>query len=456
MHFALLTLLVSGIATAPAHAQAPPYRDDIQLPLTLIDYPQQLRPSPRFPTMRQSLDLTYAVNRVAVLGVQRGFEAMFPDKEELQKGIGIPSAALVSFGLGMFSGVWLHEEWHRSVLHRQAISSRNGLYHPDSWSDGLIPVDQVADDDLGRLKRNSPANTVRLMSAGMEAQHMLVLRTGDEIMFHDNVGTDLGPFYLGESWMAPFMLMQELNNQLYINGCASPVSNTVTDEQNRRALPVLDRDFGGLDCNAWAYELRRPDEPYRTRGAHPYGEGIDRYRSMSDLDAEERAWLKRQRWVHVFNFVNPHLYGINGIIIDNDGNRWLPQMSAVSTPWGNMVDFRITARTADWSGGLILHSGFANKSWYPGIDMMLVDQPLFDSTLYANLGIGMWMQPLDQRWDAGEPDPGGRAFADVRIPLVDGLDLQPGLEYKTEGFVMGMVDIDDAIIARFAIVGHLH
>ena len=40
--------------------------------------------------------------------------------------------------------------------------------------------------------------------------------------------------------------------------------------------------------------------------------------------------------------------------------------------------------------------------------------------------------------------------------VVAGIDLQPGVEYKTEGFVMGLVDIDQAIIARFAIVGHLH
>jgi hypothetical protein len=451
-----LMLLLWAALPGTVSAEEIPWRDDIQLPLTLIDYPDQFRPSPRFPTMRQGLDISYALNRVPVLGIQRGFEALFPGNEWLQRGLGIPTAALASMGIGFFTNTWVHEEAHRSVLHRQAIRSRNGFYHPDSWSNGLMPVDQVTDTDLSRLKRNSPADAVRLRSAGIEAQHLLVLRTGDDIMYHDNVGTDWGPFYLGESWMAPAMLMAELSNQLYYNLCASPQSNTITDDENRRTTNVLDRDVSGLDCTAWVYEMRRPDEPYRFRGDHPYGEGVDRYRSMYDLDTEEREWLRQQRWVHLLNFANPHLYGINGIIIDGDGNRWLPQLSAIPTPWGHMVDFRVTARTVDWSGALVLHSGFANKAWYPGIDMMIVDQPLFESILHANLGIGMWMQPVDQRWDAGEPDPGGRAFIDVRIPIIDDFDLMPGIEYKTEGFVPGLVDLDTALIGRFAIVAHLH
>ncbi len=456
MRFVYLPAILAGLLPTSAMADEVPYRDDVRIAATILDYPQQFRPSPRFPTMRQSLEITYAVHRLPVLGIQRGFETAFPDNEWLQKGLGITTAAAVSLGLSFFTYPWLHEEWHRSVLHRQAISSRNGVYAPDTWSNGTIPVDQVSDADLGRLKRNNPANTVRAMSAGMEAQHMLVLRTGDEIMFHDNVGWELGPFYMGDSWMAPAMLMAEIQNQLYYNLCASNESNKVTDQANRETLEVLDRDFTGLDCTAWVYDMRRPDEPYRYRGAHPYGEGVDRYRSTSDLEDEERAWLKRQRWINLFNFANPHLYGIDGIVTDNDGNRWLPQLSSFPTPWGNMVDFRVSARTADWSGALILHSGFANESWFPGIDMMLVDQTLFDSMLYATLGIGMWMQPVEQRWDSGEPSPGGRAFADVRIPVAPDFDLMPGIEFKTEGYVPGMVDLDKALIGRFGIVWHLH
>lgn len=448
-----------GLSLVPniqAQGLGAPYRDDIRIPLTLVDYPEQVLPSLRAPTMRQSMELTYAINRVPILGIQRGFETLFPENMWLQKGLGVPTAALTSIGLSFVVTPWLQNEWHRSVLHRQGITSRNSVYDPSIWSDGLMPVDQVSDADLARLKAQQPADTVRLMSAGIEAQHSFVLRTGDEIMYHDNVGTDWGPFYLGESWMAPAMLMAELSNQLYFNLCASPVSNAVTDTQNKRTTRILDRDAVGLDCDAWVYEMRRPDEPYDTRGAHPYGEGIDRYRSRFDLEDEEREWMDQQRWVNLFNFANPHLYGIDGIILDEDGNRWLPQLSAIPTPWGNQVDFRITARTMDWTGAIILHSGFANKSMYPGIDMVLIDQTMFDSILYTTLGIGMWMQPLDQRWDAGDPESGGHAFADVRIPIIDDFDLMPGIEYKTQGFVPGIVDLGPAIIGRFAIVAHLH
>ena len=59
--------------------------------------------------------------------------------------------------------------------------------------------------------------------------------------------------------------------------------------------------------------MQRPDEPFEDRGVHPYGEGIDRYRSLEDLSDSEINY--QEACHHFLNLLNPHFFGINGYII---------------------------------------------------------------------------------------------------------------------------------------------
>lgn len=414
--------------------------------LTLLDVPNNV--TGVVPSMQQSLDGAAAIQRLSIYGVQSGFQSLFPENIGLQMGLGMPATGLATFFL-VYVGAWQHEEWHRAVLSHRDISSRNGLYYPSAWSNGTISVDHVTDADLSRLKQEHPADTARLMSAGMEGAYVLVQRLGDDLFFYDAEGKTVGPFYTGQSWMIPPMLALVATNVLYQAQCASPESDTVTDAENQLRANELDRDFTGLDCTAWVYDMRRPDEPYEARGAHPYHDGVDRYRSWSDLTDAEHDYLKTQTWLQLINLLNPHLAGVDGFVAGDA--RWLLQAGYVPMAWGYRVDARFSLRTARYQGAVELQSGVARAGWFPGLDAHIQAQV---GRLTPGGGVGLWLQPQDLRWDAAQRSPGGRVYAQVGVPLTPWLDVTPTVEAKTAGQVLGDVSLDPAVNGRLAMVFH--
>lgn len=112
-------------------------------------------------------------------------------------------------------------------------------------------VDHVDDADLARRKAEHPAETVRLMEAGMEAEQAILDRLADDLFYQDRRGTWRGPFHSGESWMSPPLLVGALSPMLYDLRCASEGSDDLTDTENQLRLQVEGRDFTGLDCTAW-------------------------------------------------------------------------------------------------------------------------------------------------------------------------------------------------------------
>lgn len=439
----LATLLLPSLA----HAADVP--DGITVDIPLVEIPDLYAGGePGWPSLDDANDTAVAIDRLAIFGIQRGMYAIVPENDGLSKGIGLAASGVTAVGT-IFVGSWAHEESHRAVLRNRGISSRNGLYYPEAWSNGTISVDHVSDDDLAALKAAYPADTVRLMSAGIETQHLIVRQIGDTTFWTDKAGTKLGPFYLGDTWMSPAMLAEIASTTLYLAKCQGEDSDTLTDAENQVRTNEEDRDFTGLDCTAWVYDMRRPDEPFADRGAHPYAEGVDRYRSYEDLTEDERAWLEQQFFLNLLNLLNPHLYGINGVELAG-GGRWVAQVGWLPTPWGYTVDARGGLRLERLHLGLELHAGVAEAGIQPGIDVAWYDIPV-TSWLMVDAGAGGWLQPAAQRWDAAERAPGGRVWADARFSVVDALAIVPGVAAKSEGFVPGDVHLDPSISGSLAL-----
>ena len=132
------------------------------------------------------------------------------------------------------------------------------------------------------------------------------------------------------------MIINQINTLSYFDICLVDDSDEITDLQNQRTVEIESRDFAGLDCNAWVYDMQRPDEPFEDRGVHPYGEGIDRYRSLEDLSDSEIELLQEARRMHFLNLLNPHFFGINGIHYSK--GRWNFRLGSVPTPFGYTID----------------------------------------------------------------------------------------------------------------------
>lgn len=442
----ILVLTALSLAASPDPGQA-------QLRLTLVDLPYNLTGAYRAPSMAQSLDLAYAVDRLVVYGVRAGFDRI--DNPALRSGLGLPTLGLAHVAVAMGPVAWVHEEWHRAVLGSAGIHSRNGLYHPAAWHDGLIPVDQVSDAELARLKAENPANTARLMSAGLEAQHALALRVGDGLFLHDTVGKSIGPLWTSQSWMAMSIQVAQLAGFFYDVNCASEQSDAVTDRANRVTLTELDRDFGGLDCTAWIYDMRRPDEPYEARGPHPYGAGVDRYRSHEDLSPAEVQALRNQVRLHLINLANPHLFYIDGFALPSGGgDRFIAALGQQPAPFGWVLDARFGLRRGAWASVSELHLYVSGQRVSPGLETHIPDRALW-GPLSMDLTVGAWLQPEGLRWDAAALRPGGRVCLQLDARAGRGLEAFVAIDAKTAGWVMGDAYLGPNVSGRAGLVVHL-
>ena len=429
-------------------------RDDskVPIPLTALDLPFNAR---GFPSMRQSQDLTFAVGRLSTFGLGKGFDRLEYRDPGLAMGLGV-GTAYVAAGLTLFATFWMHEEWHRAVMSNRGVSSRNGFYHRESWSNGLISVDRVSDEDLGRLKSDHPADTARLMMAGIESQVLLTQRFSDDAFAYGERGRWYGPMYTSRAWTFPIMQLTLMSNVVYHAQCGGSSSDDVTDEENRARLAVASRDFTGLDCTAFAYDLHRPDEPYADRGPHPYGEGIDRYRSWEDLSGRERRFLRTQLGLSVLDVLNPHLFGIDGFRLGrSDVDRWNVMVGHSLTPFGYTINARAQIKWRWLLGFFALRNGINARGWFPTVSGTIADLRLWYAPVSLDVRADLWLQPEELRYDAARPKPGGLLAPAIHWLLGEHASLDLGLDLKTEGYVPGNVFLDRNLSVRLGATARL-
>jgi len=175
-----------------------------------------------WPSMQQSLAIakdSYYLVHAGILSI--------PYPRAVPKALVYFSDGLLIFGadvLIMFLPAaegWMHEEWHRSVMSQYGISSYNGIYDLKLFDD-LINVSRVKDEDLIRLKRDHPADQVRMSAAGIEGDYSL------------GVAFDKDRFFFGTRPATTFSeWLTVLNAILYMNDAAFD-SNGTTEKENEK------------------------------------------------------------------------------------------------------------------------------------------------------------------------------------------------------------------------------
>lgn len=321
---------------------------------------------------------------------------------------------------------WMHEEWHRAVMSRRDISSYNEVYTFPFFQD-IIAVTNVSDTDLIRLKKDHNADQVRLSAAGMEAQVAQNLAIERHHFFDDSTTFD-----------QPFLVMNAMSNAIYLGLCSSKGADTTTREQQVAEGPDIGkRDFTGLDCNAWVYDLHRPDEPYTARGVHPSGVGINRYITNTQLTDRERRYLRRQFAFSFLNLVDPFLVGKDSFRSEFFGKEWNwnANLAHSLTSFGYVIDARFFLRAGDEKYLLTLHNGFAHK-YYPGLTLEIVDLPVGDG-FFVTSGITLWGQPTDQRLDATKRQWMLDVMSQFSVQWTRQTFYYFGVQAKTPGWMMG-------------------
>jgi hypothetical protein len=394
----------------------------------LLELPFNTETPYAWPSMQQSLQLSSSFYQTTHTLLKRSFESRH--MPELNEKITIIGFDLLSSYLPLGNS-WMHEEWHRAVMTHRQIQSQNDVYKMRLFGD-LISVSHVEDEDLIRLKKDFPADQVRLSEAGMEAQTEQNLYL-EKAQFFDH----------SPSWDAVILWSNAIGNWGYIHSCNDSGSTQQTKDLNQQdGSDVSARDFTGLDCLGWVYDLYRPDEPYQNRGPHPSGVGIDRYRRLDQLTDDERYFLKKQEWLSALTLVDPFLLGFRRFQTEVGGEplEWNAKLQHFLTSFGYDVDLVLFLTFRDTHFLVKSHQFFNTKKYFPGLSLELYKWPLGRKFLVSP-GVSLWEQPLDQRFDATNGAVGG-AF-DMTLSYLASESIQPYIytSVKDRGWKAGDVEL---------------
>ena len=336
---------------------------------------------------------------------------------------------------------WLHEEYHRGVMTQYGFDSFNEvLTFP--FGKSSIAVNHVKDEHLENLCDEHHSDFVRLMSAGHEAEVQLVRNLqANEFFYHQNLDNEV------------LYIMYLVQNIVYVSSCAHGGGDEGTRKRNEIEKTIKERDFTGMDMNAWIDALCFPDKPYAARGLHPSGVGINRYIMYDDITEEGRKYLLRQTYLDIFNFVSPMMIGFSHIRLANTSEgEWFGNFAFrhYLTSFGDDISLDLYLQAPKFNLYTTLHSYNNLHNHFAGIEAGLVDFPLLDNRMQIGGRVMFWVQPKNMSFYTKKGEVGG--LVNARISYHSRY-IDPYLElgWKSKGWVAGNVCLNSSFSVRAGI-----
>lgn len=443
----LAAAIVVSWAQAAAAAQdvgadevrEPPPLHGIYFELPLLDAPLVAQGGLSSPSMKQSLEVTagsYELLHFGLGKLQNPRDPRWPQRFVSWVMIGVVDMFALWFPP---FNAWLHEEWHRATLSRRGISSRNDVYDLQIGAD-TIAVSRVTDEALTAFKAAHPAEHVRMSAAGMEGELELATALERNTFFRRTEGLHT---------LLLWLLYVDVIG--YMNSCSSGEAARLTNRLNAEEPTIAERDFTGLDCVAWVYDLHRPDEPFAARGVHPSGVGIDRYRTPEDLTPAERDYLRTQARYSFLNLLDPSLLGWDDFTLPVAGAplRFHASVRRHITSFGAASALQTFVAYRGWNLAVAPSVNTSEHLILPALDVAVLDRP---ATAGQNLTLsartGLWLQPARQRFAARDATPGFRIGLRVGYWPASWGEIFAEIEAKSRGWVAGNVYLDGNLSVR--------
>ncbi|MDY7230277.1 hypothetical protein [Hyalangium rubrum] len=440
-----LCVLLGAFAARAEEPSAPLARSGRFRPrLSLVDVPFNVRHGA--PSMRQAADMQELVMgggswAIDLLGERIGQNSRSWVRPVVEVPLLLTWALL---GATVLPGgdAWFHEEWHRAVLSRHGVSSFNGVYELRLFSE-FIYVKHVSDEGLTFIKEQHPQDFVRLSAAGMEAQVASNVRLQRDIFYDRRSPARDVP----RLWLNAVSVFQ------YLRLCVGTRSEDALGDDVRE-VDIAERDFTGLDCSGWIYDLENDRQPYAERGVHPSGIGVDRYRYADQLSPEGRSYLKRASWLSLLNFASPQLFGVGHLPVPGrPEDRWSFALSHQLTSFGQVVDGHLLASLAGWNVGATYHHYLNGTRAFPGLELRLVRWPVPTQAVSAHLSAEgwLWLQPSDGRFMDTRARLGGGGSLALAVDVLPRLAVYAELDAKSAGWVTGNVYLGSAVQGRLGL-----
>ncbi len=417
------------------------------LDVPILETPFNLDFSGAWPSMNQSMVISSAFYQAMHSSVDRGLQEK--NTAPILRRLTLVGLDILTYELPL-SAAWMHEEWHRAVMTRRHVGSHNDVYDLKLFST-LISVSHETDEDLSRMKAESPSDFVRMSSAGIESETVQNLYLEKDIYFNNS-----------KTWNMGILWMNAVQNFSYIHMCNSKESTQTTQKQNDLdGTDISKRDFTGLDCLGWVYDLHRPDEPYQSRGIHPSGIGINRYRTLEDLTDREKTYLKTQEYLNLLNFADPflfHIYRLGSEAGDKKETHsefaWNFKLQHFLTSFGYDIDALLFLKNENNKYLITMHNYFNDTHYFSGISAEVIDFQVSRS-LSLDLTLSLWFQPEKQKFETGMSQLGGLVESKFLFGEKESWRPYFFVRAKEQGWVAGVVDLDKAFAAGFGLTAKL-
>jgi len=317
-------------------------------------------------------------------------------------------------------GVWGHEEFHRSVLGVRDISSINGNWLFNRW-DGTVYG--ISDLTLGNFKTTDISHLLYSYVAGVQYEILM------------NEKNTLGDFYKQRSMTKAALILYNAYYVFdYFKFSTSSLSDSVKIDAppNENKDPVY-RDFAGADLTAWVYDMYNPDQPYTSRDNFPDGEGVNRRIGFSELSEEAQDYLVKQKKLSLLNFVNPAIFFIDGIKI-NDALAFNFFTQYAPTHFGNDIAFYLPIRYRKYDMLFNAHR-YGNRSGNGyGIGLGLYNFEL-SGKLQTDFTVNFWNQP-ESFFESGKIS-GGLLGLTTKYALTRTISGYVSVTGKSRGWLLG-------------------
>lgn len=424
-----LLFLVAGFFIYKANSQDTTFYK-LQLDIPLAEIPDNFELPQKYPSMYQALKYSGDFYELSYWGIDELGNKIFKDPygEKLSNYTFkyIVGLAFAKFGseLPVPLGIWGHEEYHRAVLGQSDIPSKNGNWLFSRW-DGTVYG--VSDQDLTSLKENELNSLLYAYVSGIHYEtdlnrHITINDFFNKRTHYKNALILYNAWYVYD----------------YFRFSASDESDSVKviAPDNESNNPV-ERDFAGADLTAWVYDMFNPEAPYTNRDAFPNGEGVNRRIGFADLSEEAGDYLKDQRNLSLLNFVNPAIFFVNRIEVNNNLSFTFFTQYA-PTHFGNDIALYLPFIYRG-KGLLVNFHRYANKDQSGfGLGLGTYNLKISDK-IEGDILINVWNQP--ESFFSDKKETGGYMNLATRYKMNDKISISVGIDGKTRGWMLGEPDL---------------
>lgn len=418
------------------------------LQIPVIDVPQNIHLPYKYPSMQQSLDWSNNFYDLGYMGIDAlGNLIINPKKKEFTTSRKVMNMAVkyaislpfVFYGsdLPIPLGTWSHEQFHRSVLGVNNISSENGNWIFSRWNGTVYGVNDSA---LADLKTKNTQALLYSYVAGMHAQN-LSTRTNLVNDFYQPRTTYKNALYLYNAYYT----------WNYLNFSAGSGSDSA-----KKNVPQFEdkhtheRDFAGSDMTAWIYDMFNPKSSYFTRDSFPNGEGVNRRIGYySDLSTDAQNYLTKQKNLSLLNFINPAIFFVDRINVSpNFSFNFFTQYAP--THFGNDISLVVpmTFKSNNYLFALHNYNNYQNS--LAGIEVGVMNRKFSpDSKFDFSTILHGWLQPENQDFFAQKGTFGGALEFGTNYQISKLFSANAYMQAKSKGFIAGNPYLKENVNFRF-------